>query len=258
MNIKKVQAIAFYTLLRNEVIRFMRIWPQSLLPSAITTALYFLIFGSFVGSRIGLTQGVPYMDFIMPGLVMMAIINNSYSNVVSSFYSSRFIKCVDELLIAPVPNWIILCGYVAGGVIRGVFIGIIVIGVSLFFTKLSVHNITLTCTIMLLTAIIFALAGFTNGIFARKFDDVSIIPTFVLTPLTYLGGVFFSINQLPAFWKNVALANPILYMVNSFRHGILGITDVHADYDLIIITVLIIALFALNVYLLRKGIGIKN
>lgn len=258
MNIKKVQTIAFYTLLRNEIIRFMRIWPQSLLPSAITMTLYFLIFGNFVGSRIGLTQGVPYMSFIMPGLVMMAVINNSYSNVVSSFYSTRFIKCVDELLIAPVPNWIILCGYVAGGVVRGILVGIIVMLVSLFFTHLSIKHLPLTILSIVLTATLFSLAGFLNGIFARKFDDVAIVPTFVLTPLTYLGGVFYSISQLPDVWRDISMFNPVLYMVSAFREGVLGISEVNVTYALIIIVGCIIGLFVLNLSLLRRGVGIKN
>lgn len=258
MNIRKVQFIAFYTLTTNEIFRFMRIWPQTLLPSAITMSLYFLIFGNFVGSRIGTTEGVSYMSFIMPGLVMMAVINNSYANVVSSFYSTRFIKCIDELLIAPVPNWIILSGYVAGGVIRGVLVGLIVMGVSLFFTHLTVQHLFLTIASVFSTAILFSLAGFLNGIFARKFDDVSIIPTFVLTPLTYLGGVFYSITQLPYFWKQISLLNPILYMVDTFREGILGIASINATYAMSIIIACIIILYLFNLYLLKKGIGIKN
>lgn len=258
MNIRKVQAIAFWTLMTNEIKRFMRIWPQTLLPSAITIALYFLIFGSFVGSRIGTTEGVPYMSFIMPGLVMMAIINNTYSNVVSSFYSSRFIHCIDELLIAPVPNWLILLGYISGGIVRGILVGAIVMLVSLFFTHLTVHNLFLTIAVVLLTATLFSLAGFTNGVFARKFDDVSIVPTFVLTPLTYLGGVFYSIKQLPPFWQEVSKFNPVLYMVNGFRYGILGISDVNVLGSMIIVLLCIIGLFALNLYLLRNGVGIKN
>ncbi len=258
MNIRKVQWTAFVTLVRNEVIRFMRIWPQSLLPSAITMSLYFLIFGSFVGSKIGTTEGVPYMSFIMPGLVMMSVINNAYSNVVASFYSIRFIKCIDELLVAPVPNWVILLGYTFGGVLRGLLVGLIVMLVSLFFTHLRIKHLGLTVLSVFLTALLFSLAGFLNGIFARKFDDVSIVPTFVLTPLTYLGGVFYSISQLPAFWRDISMFNPILYMVNAFRDGILGISDVPVVTSLVIICLCIAGLFILNVQLLRRGVGIKN
>lgn len=254
----KIQAIAFYTLVVNEIIRFLRIWPQTLLPSAITMALYFIIFGSFIGNKIGLTEGIPYMSFIMPGLVMMAIITNAYSNVVSSFYSYRFIHCIDELLIAPVPNWLILCGFMCGGILRGILIGVIVMLVSLFFTHLNIHNISFTVLVILLTSTLFSLAGFTNAIFCRKFDDMTIIPTFVLTPLTYLGGVFYSIYQLPKSWQFVSLFNPILYIVDAFRESILGIHEFPIFHALLIITLVTIGLFCLNIYLLRKGIGIRQ
>lgn len=258
MKLIRIQTIAFLTLVNNEVIRFIRIWPQTLLPSAITMTLYFLIFGSFIGQRVGRIEDVPYMSFIMPGLVMMSIIMNAYANVVSSFYSVRFIRCIDELLIAPISNWLILCGFLTGGILRGLLVGAIVMGVSLFFTHLSIHHIGITLLIVFLTSTLFSLAGFTNGIFARKFDDISIIPTFVLTPLTYLGGVFYSIHQLPESLRVISLFNPILYMVNAFREGMLGITDVPILHALLIITAVIVFLFILNIYLLRKGVGIKN
>ncbi len=258
MNKFRPQWIAFLTLTQNEISRFMRLWPQTLLPSAITMTLYFLIFGNFVGNKIGTIENVSYMSFIMPGLVMMAIINNAYSNVVSSFYLVRFIHSIEELLIAPISNWLILCGFLAGGVLRGILVGAIVMLLSLFFTHLTVHNLTLTLAVVLLTSILFSLAGFTNGIFAKKFDDIAIIPTFILTPLTYLGGVFYSINTLPKFWQSISLFNPILYMVNGFREGILGISDVGIFTAMIVMCLAIIFLFILNLYLLRKGVGIRT
>lgn len=254
----KVQWVAFSTLIINEVTRFLRVWPQSLLPSAITMSLYFLIFGHFIGSRVGTVDHVSYMDFIMPGLVMMAVITNSYTNVVSSFYTMRFIRCIDELLIAPVPNWLILCGFLSGGVLRGFLIGGIVMLIALFFTHITIHDYTLTILVVLLTSILFSLAGFTNGLFAKKFDDIAIVPTFILTPLTYLAGVFYSINQLPPVWRNISLFNPILYMVNTFRYGILGISDVGIYTALAVIAVAVVILFSLNLYFLKHGIGIRN
>lgn len=253
-----VQLVAFKTLTANEIFRFMRIWPQSLLPSAITMTLYFLIFGNFIGSKVGIIENVSYMDFIMPGLVMMAVITNSYSNVVSSLYTIRFIHCVDELLIAPVPNWLILCGFLAGGILRGLLIGGIVMTISLFFTHLTIHNYIMTAIVIFLTATLFSLAGFTNGLFARNFDDVAIVPTFILTPLTYLAGVFYSIHQLPPIWRDISLFNPILYMVNAFRYGILGISDVGISAAILVISLAIVTLFTLNLYFLKHGIGIRN
>ncbi|MES9956846.1 MAG: ABC transporter permease [Sedimenticola sp.] len=250
--------VAFSTIITKEFLRFIRIWVQTVLPPAITTTLYYVIFGTLIGERIGEMDGFRYIDFIVPGLILMAVITNSYSNVVSSFYSSKFQKHVEELLIAPVPHWVILAGYVGGGVARGVVVGIAVTGVSVFFTDLSIHNYGWTLLVFVLTSILFALGGFINAVFAKSFDDISIIPTFVLTPLTYLGGVFYSIQMLPEFWQNVSLANPILYMVNAFRYGLLGVADIGMGVALSIILLFIIGLGSFALYLLRKGIGIKT
>jgi ABC-2 type transport system permease protein len=250
--------IAFQTILTKEILRFMRIWMQTVLPPAITTLLYYLIFGTLIGERIGEMDGFRYIDFIVPGLILMAVITNSYANVVSSFYSGKFQHHVEELLIAPVPNWVILAGYVAGGVARGVVVGVAVTMVSLFFTELEIHSYGWTLAVFILTSILFALAGFINAIYANSFDDISIVPTFVLTPLTYLGGVFYSIHMLPQIWQNLSLANPVLYMVNAFRYGLLGVSDIPIGVALVIILLFIVSLTGYSLYLLRNGIGIKN
>ncbi|MFT6492365.1 MAG: ABC-2 type transport system permease protein, partial [Porticoccus sp.] len=208
------QWVAFTTILVKEVRRFMRIWQQTLLPPAITIALYFVIFGKLIGPRIGEMSGFTYIEFVVPGLIMMSVITNAYGNVVSSFFGTKFQRSIEELLVSPVPNYIILLGYVIGGVVRGLAVGVIVTLLSLFFTDLQVSHLGVTVAIVFLTAVLFALAGFINAVFANSFDDISIIPTFVLTPLTYLGGVFYSISMLPPFWQAVSLANPVLYMVN--------------------------------------------
>ena len=218
----KTYWVAFRTLIIKEILRFSRIWVQTLLPPAITMALYFIIFGKLIGEQIGDMEGFRYIDFIVPGLILMSVISNSYANTVSSFYFSRWNKHIDELLIAPVPNWLILAGFVGGGVARGVSVGIIVTIVASFFSDLAIHSYAVTMTVFVLTSILFSLAGFINGVFASSFDDISIIPTFVLTPLTYLGGVFYSISLLSDFWQTVSMANPVLYMVNAFRYGLLG------------------------------------
>lgn len=248
---------AFRTILTKELLRFLRIWIQTVLPPVITTTLYFIIFGTLIGARIGDMDGIAYIDFIVPGLILMTVITNSYANVVSSFYSSKFQRHVEELLIAPVPNWIIVAGYVGGGVARGVVVGIAVTGVSLLFTDLSIHSYGWTLTVFVLTSVLFALGGFINAIFANSFDDISIVPTFVLTPLTYLGGVFYSIRLLPEFWQQVSLANPVLYMVNAFRYGLLGVSDIPMSLALAIILLFILGLTAVSLYLLQKGVGIK-
>ena len=218
--------VAFNTLVIREVRRFLRIWPQTLLPPAITMTLYFIIFGNLIGSRIGEMGGFSYMEYIIPGIIMMAVINNAYANVASSFYSAKFQSHIEELLVAPVPNYLILAGYVAGGTARGLCVGLIVTIVSLFFTQQPIQHLLITISMVLLSAVLFALGGFINAIYARSFDEIAIIPTFILTPLTYLGGVFYSISLLPEFWQNVSLLNPILYMVNAFRFGMLGASDV--------------------------------
>ncbi len=252
------QYVAFLTILIKEIRRFSRIWIQTILPAMITTALYFVIFGNLIGKQIGDMDGFRYIDYIIPGLILMSIITNSYANVVSSFFSAKFQKNIEEMLVSPVPNYIILLGFVAGGVARGMSCGIAVTIVAMFFSNVGVANILVVLTIAILTAILFALGGFINAVFARSFDDISIIPTFVLTPLTYLGGIFYTISVLPEFWQNVSLVNPILYMVNAFRYGILGASDISIVTSYIIILIFIVALFTFSLYLLEKGHGIRK
>lgn len=252
------QWIAFITILRKEVRRFTRIWVQTLLPPAITMALYFVIFGTLIGSRIGTMGGFSYMEFVVPGLIMMSVLTNSYSNVVSSFYGAKFQGSVDEVLVSPTPNYIILLGYVLGGVTRGLIVGTIVTLLSLFFTELQVHSIAITVAIVVLTAMVFALAGFINAVYANSFDDISIVPTFILTPLTYLGGVFYSISLLPEFWQGVSQLNPVLYMVNVFRYGMLGVSDVDVGYAFAGVIVCIVVLFSYSLYLLESGKRLRN
>jgi len=249
---------AFSTILVKEIRRFSRIWVQTMLPSAISTALYFVIFGRLIGERIGPMDGFAYLDFIVPGLVLMAVITNAYSNVVSSFYASKFSRYVEELLIAPIPNWVILAGFVAGGVARGLVVGIVVTLLALVFTRIQIHSYSVTILVFILTAVLFALGGFINAIHANSFDDISIIPTFVLTPLIYLGGVFYSIKLLPAFWQNLSLANPVLYMVNAFRFGLLGVSDIPVGVAFAIILGFIAVLTLYSLHLLRRGVGIKT
>lgn len=236
----------------------MRIWVQTILPPAITTTLYFVIFGKLIGERIGEMEGYSYIDFIVPGLILMAVIQNSYANVVSSFFSTKLQHYIEELLIAPVPNWVILSGYVVGGVTRGTLVGVVVTIISLFFTDLQINSYSITLLVFVLTSILFALAGFINAVYAQSFDDISIVPTFVLTPLTYLGGVFYSISLLPSFWQDVSLINPVLYMVNAFRFGILGVSDIDLVVALGIILVFIVLLTLFSLSLLSRGVGIKN
>lgn len=249
--------IAFETIVVREVLRFLRIWPQTLLPPVITMSLYFVIFGNLIGPRVGEMGGFSFIEYIAPGIIMMSVINNAYGNVVSSFFGAKFQRHIEEMLVAPVPAYVILAGYVMGGVARGLMVGLLVTGVSLFFTELSIEHPWVTVSIVVLTAILFSLGGFINAAFARKFDDISIIPTFVLTPLTYLGGVFYSIELLPALWQSVSLANPILYMVNGFRYGILGVSDIPLSVAYAVITVFIAALSAASLYLLQRGAGIR-
>ena len=252
------QLIALRTIVVKEIRRFLRIWVQTILPSTITMSLYFIIMGKFIGSQIDDIHGFTYIEFIAPGLIMMGIITNSYANSVSSFYSSKFQRHIEEMLVSPMPNYIIIIGFMLGGIARGVIVGAAITIVALFFTQLQIHNLGLVIVTTILTAALFSIAGIINGIFANSFDDISIIPTFVLTPLTYLGGIFFSIEMLPKFWQTVSLANPILYMVNSFRLGILGITDVSLATAMLVITGMFIVLFVVCLYLLNKGIGIRS
>ena len=247
------QWIAFLTILHKEIKRFTRIWIQTLLPPAITMILYFVIFGKLIGGRIGDMGGFSYIEFVAPGLIMMAVITNAYANVSSSFFSAKFQRSIEELLVSPTPNYIILLGYVMGGVARGVAVGLIVTVMSLFFADLHVHHWFTTIYIVFMTSVLFSIAGFINAIYANTFDDVSIIPTFVLTPLTYFGGVFYSINLLPEFWQQVSVLNPILHMVNAFRYGMLGITDLHIGMALAGLTVFVVILFAVALHLLKTG-----
>ena len=251
--------VAFNTIFIKEVRRFLRIWPQTLLPPAITMVLYFVIFGAVIGSRIGEMAGFDYMTYVLPGLVMMSVITNSFTNVASGFFSNKFQRSIEELLVSPVPNWIIMAGYVMGGVARGVITGSIVMGLGLFFVDLQIHNPVITLLAVVMTATLFALGGFINGVLAKKFDDVSIIPTFVLTPMTYLGGVFYSIQVLPELWQKVSMLNPILYQVNAFRYGILGISD---GIDIrVAFLVMSLAIGVLGIYslkLLNSGKGLRS
>lgn len=249
---------AFSTIVVREVRRFTRIWAQTLLPPAVTMTLYFIIFGNLIGSRIGQMGGFDYMSFIVPGLIMMAVITSSYANVVSSFFSMKFQRSIEELLVSPVPNWVILAGYVAGGMARGLGIGLIVTLLSLAFTQLSIYNLPMMILTVFMTSALFSLGGFINAMLATKFDDISIVPTFVLTPLTYLGGVFYSIDLLPGFWQGVSMVNPILYMVNGFRYGILGVSDVNPYISLGMILIFITVLAFVALKMLSRGKGIRH
>jgi ABC-2 type transport system permease protein len=254
----RAKLIALQAIATKEIRRFTRIWVQTVLPPMITTALYFIIFGNLIGARIGTMDGHRYMEFIIPGLIMMTVITNSYANVVSSFYGSKFQRHIEEMLISPIPNYIILLGFIAGGVARGLTVGLAVTLVSLAFNPLNIHSLAVMVSMVLLTSILFSLAGLINGVYANSFDDISIIPTFVLTPLTYLGGIFYSINLLPDFWHHLSLVNPILYMVNAFRYGFLGITDINLALSYAISIGFIVLLYVFSLYLLRTGKGIRT
>ncbi|MCK0714179.1 ABC transporter permease [Chromohalobacter sarecensis] len=250
--------IALWTLVTKEVRRYMRIWPQTLLPPSITMTMYFIIFGNLIGSRIGPMDDIPYIDYIVPGLIMMAVITNSYSNVASSFFSNKFQRSVEEMMVSPMPNWVILAGFVVGGASRGLAVGLIVTVVSMFFTDLSIHHPLVTIAVVIMTALLFSIGGFINALVANKFDDISIVPIFVLTPLTYLGGVFYSIHMLPDFWQGVSMINPILYMVNAFRYGILGVSDIPVGGALVAIAVFIVVFFMAGLWMLERGKGIRS
>lgn len=251
-------SIAFRTIVVKEVFRFIRIWPQTLLPPTITTALYFLIFGRLIGDRIGTINGASYMNYIVPGVILMSVISHSYANVVSSFYSTKFQHNIEELLVSPVPNWVILGGYVSGGIVRGLLVGLFVALIAQLFADLTIQNLGLSIAVTLLTATLFALAGFINAILAESFDDISIIPNFVLTPLSYLGGVFYSVAMLPGIWQTISLGNPILYMVNAFRYGFIGVTDIDIGLAFMMTGGFTVMLALISLYLLHKGTGIKN
>lgn len=247
------QLIALQTLIMNEIRRILRIWPQTLLPPAVTMSLYFLIFGKMIGSRVGEMGGVSYMQFIVPGLIMMAVIGNSYSNVVSSFFSTKFSGSIEEMLVSPISKHTILLGYIVGGLFRGLVIGATVTVLALFFTQLSLTHVFVTIFTIVMTSALFSLGGMINAIFARSFDDISIVPSFVLTPLTYLGGVFYSLNDLPDFWQKVSLFNPIVYMVNAFRYGVLGHSDVNVWGSLIAIAFFTLVFYTIAYGLLKNG-----
>lgn len=250
--------VALQTIVRKEMGRVLRIWVQTIVPPAITMTLYFIIFGNLIGRRIGSMAGFDYMQYIAPGLIMMSVITNSYGNVVSSFFGAKFSRHLEEMLVSPMSNATIVIGHVAGGVLRGLLVGILVTLIALAFTRLDVRHPLIMITVVLLSSTVFALAGFINAVFARKFDDISIVPTFVLTPLTYLGGVFYSISLLPEFWHRISLFNPILYMVNAFRYGILGESDISIGRAYLILVVFVVVLFSACLVLMRRGVGIRE
>ncbi|HUA78918.1 MAG TPA: ABC transporter permease [Dyella sp.] len=251
--------VALYTIVRREIVRIMRIWTQTLIPPAITMTLYFVIFGKLIGSRIGTIQGgFSYMQYIVPGLVMMSIITNSYGNISSSFFGAKFQRSVEEMLVSPMSNWVILLGYVTGAVTRGLVVGVLVLLIALLFTHLQIAHPLVTFLSVLFGATIFSLAGFVNAIYAKKFDDIALVPTFVLTPLTYLGGVFYSVSMLSEPWQSISRVNPILYMVNAFRYGVLGISDVQVGIAFGVMLVFVIGLSAIALSLLKRGVGLRS
>lgn len=250
--------ISFTSIVRKEMIRIFRIWVQTLVPPVITITLYFIIFGGFIGSRLGEMGGFDYMAFIAPGLIMMSIITNSYSNTVSSFFSTKFQRNIEELLVSPTPDWVMVLGYVSGGMTRGLCVGFLVSMVSLLFVRLPLYSVPFVVLFAMLTSFVFSLAGMINGILAKKFDDISIIPTFVITPLTYLGGVFYSISLLPEFWQNISRANPVVYMIAGFRYGFLGTTDSNVWVGLGMLLLFAALLFSITLYLLKKGVGVRT
>jgi len=252
------QLVTVRTLVRKEMNRVLRIWVQTIVPPIITMTLYFIIFGNLIGRRIGQMDGFDYMQYIAPGLIMMSVIQNAYGNVVSSFFGAKFQRHLEEMLVSPMPTYAIIVGHVAGGVLRGLIVGSVVTVIALFFSRLQISNIFITISIVIMTAIVFALAGLINAIFARKFDDISIIPSFVLAPMTYLGGIFYSVSLLPEFAQKASLFNPILYMVNAFRYGMLGVSDIDIRTAYGITIVFIVGLFGLSLFLMDRGIGIRD
>lgn len=254
----KQQLIALYTLVRREIVRMFRIASQVFLPPIITTGLYFLIFGTLIGTRIGQIQGIDYTMFIAPGLIMMSVITNAYGNVSTSLYSLRFQKSIEEILVSPMHNSLLLLGYVIGGIVRGLMVALLVFLVSSFFIKLEFNHLPLTMLVVLLVSALFSLAGFTNAILARNFDDVMLVPTFILTPLTYLGGVFYSISMLPPFWQTVSQFNPVVYMINAMRHAMIGQGEVNMTLSMSVICGMVALLIVLNMILLKKGVGLRD
>ncbi|MEK7144387.1 MAG: ABC transporter permease [Patescibacteria group bacterium] len=253
------QLISFYTILRKGVVRIFRIWSQTLLPSIVTSVLYFAVFGNILGSRIGELNGVPYILFVVPGLVMLSVITNSFMDVATTFFQAKFFsRNIDEILVSPTPPSVIIAGFVASGVVRGMMIGILVLIVSLFFALPSIAHPLVVLLFLFLSSLVFALAGLINGIYAKTFDGISIVPTFVLTPLVYLGGVFYSIHSLPPFWQTVSLGNPIFYIINGFRYGFLGTSDVSIYVCIAVLLVLTLILLGVNMYFLKKGLGLRQ
>ena len=252
------QWVALNTILAKEFMRFIRIWIQTVLPAAIMTALYFIIMGNLIGSQLPDVHGQSYVNYIAPGLILMAVITNSYANVVSSFFSAKFQRHVEEMLVSPMPNYLIVIGFVAGGLTRGLVVGVVTGVVAAFFVELQFHNIGIVVLVAILTSALFSLGGFINAVYAKTFDDISIVPTFVLTPLTYLGGIFYSVNMLSEFWRTVSLANPVLYMINAMRYGMLGVSDIDIGIALAIILLFVAALYTWAVLLMRKGTGIRS
>ena len=250
--------IALKTIVRREIVRILRIWTQTLIPPAITMTLYFVIFGTLIGSRIGTIQGFPYMQYLVPGLVMMAIITNSYGNITSSFFGAKFGHYVEEMLVSPMSSWVMLTGYVIGATVRGLAVGVVVLCIALFFTSLNIRHPLVALGAVVLGAVIFSLAGFINAVYAKKFDDIALVPTFILTPLTYLGGVFYSINMLGEPWRTISKANPILYMVNAFRYGVLGISDVPVEWAFVVMLAFVAGLTAFSLWLLKRGVGLRS
>lgn len=249
---------ALFTIIRREVTRILRIWPQTLVPPAITMTLYFLIFGGLIGRRVGDMGGFDYMAFIVPGLVMMSVIQNSYGNISSSFFGAKFGRHIEELMVSPMPNWVILTGYVTGAVLRGLMVGAIVMAIAMLFTPVRIPHFAATLGALLAGAVIFSLAGFVNAVYAKKFDDIAIIPTFILTPLTYLGGVFYSVSLLPEWAATATRFNPVFYMVNAFRYGLLGVSDVPVWQAFVLMVVFIVLLGGFALYLLKRGTGMRS
>ncbi len=251
--------IAFYTIIRKDAARMFRIWPQTFLPSVVTSSLYFLIFGAFLGTQIGEVQGVAYTLFVVPGLVMLAVVTQSYANTSFVMFTSKFFgRSIDEILVSPTPPWVLVAGYVAGGVIRGVVVGLLVLAVSLFFTHLTIANMFVIALFLLLTSIVFALAGLVNGVYAKSMDGISIVPTFVLTPLVYIGGVFYSVESLSPFWRSFTQVNPVFYIINGFRYGFLGASDVPILHSVGLLLALTALLVAVAIHLIRIGLGLKQ
>jgi ABC-2 type transport system permease protein len=251
--------VAYATMLRKDLVRIVRIWPQTFLPSIVTSILYFLVFGTVLGSKIGAVGGVPYMAFVVPGLVMLAVVTNAFSNVATAFFQSKFfVRSIDEILVSPMPPWLMLAGFISAGVLRGMVVGLLVLGVSLFFALPSVPHPLFVLLFLLLSATLFALGGLINGIYAKSFDGISIIPTFVITPLVYLGGVFYSVHALPTWASAITHLNPLFYLVNGFRYGLLGHSDVSMTLCVSVLMGLVAAMATAAWWQLKSGLGLRQ